>query len=302
VDRALDSLARRYAGEPGLVRRGGRTYPVTAVQIGGATGLAVGDAVRLGDGRTTLDAALVAGGRAHLDALRAGGRVHDGAVLCLDAVITGTGLTLVRGSYFDMLASCDVLRAELLADDAGLPLRGRAHQVAGDPMTSGRGRAAAVGVSVLLGVRLPDGGRGLVLGRRSARVGADRGRWHVAPSGMLGPAADGRHLATTVATELREELGLDLPVAQVADTARAIGVITDLYRLRPDVVVRLDVDAEPAELVAGEEFDSLDVVPLTPAGLADLWRRRPPETLTPAAAGALALALHPSVTGSYTRR
>lgn len=287
------ALARLYADAPGVVRRAGRTYPAAVTALPDAT-------LRLVDRPADVDAALLAGGAAHLAAVRAGGRVHDGPVLCLDRVSGAPGapvVEVVRGGYFGMLATCDALRAELLAAGpadgpaAGwdrLPLRARAHEVAGDPTTSGTGRVAAVGVSVLLVVRDDAGAPAVVLGRRSARAGLDAGRWHVAPSGMLEPAADGAHLATTVATELHEELGVDRDVAAVTASLRVLGLVTDLARLRPDVVVLLD--AGPARPVPGPEFDALELVPLTADGLADLWRRRPPEQLTPAAAGALALA------------
>ncbi|MBI4940773.1 MAG: hypothetical protein HY830_08500 [Actinobacteria bacterium] len=323
----LAVLARLYAGTPGLVRRAGTTYPVAVRRLPRAR-------VVLDDRPRMVDAALAAGGRAFLDRVRAGGRVHDGAVLCLDRVEEpgleggpGAVVRVVPGGYFDMLATCDAVRDELVpaapaSDDgphgglhdgpddgstsdpaadsfADLPLRRRAHEVAGDPTTSGAGRAAAFGVSVLLvvGTEAADGdagSTGVVLGLRSARVGTDPGRWHVAPSGMLEPAADGRHLATTVATELREELGVHRTVDEVDASLQVLGLLTDLTRLRPDVVVLLDLAAAgsrptAAELTAGEEFDTLEVVPTTPTRLADLWTRRPPVLLTAAACGALAL-------------
>jgi hypothetical protein len=315
----LAVLARLYAGTPGLVRRAGTTYPVAVRPLPGAR-------VVLDDRPRMVDAALAEGGRAFLDGLRAGGQVHDGAVLCLDRVEEpgrtggpGAVVRVVPGGYFDMLATCDAVRDELVpatpaSDDgphdgdrsdpaavsfADLPLRRRAHEVAGDPTTSGAGRAAAFGVSVLLVVRTEAadgdaGSTGVVLGLRSARVGTDPGRWHVAPSGMLEPAADGRHLATTVATELREELGVHRTVDEVEASLQVLGLLTDLARLRPDVVVLLDLAAvgsrpTAAELTAGEEFDTLEVVPTTPSRLADLWTRRPPTLLTAAAGGALAL-------------
>lgn len=321
----LAVLARLYAGTPGLVHRAGATYPVAARRLPGAR-------VVLDDRPRVVDAVLAEGGRPFLDGLRAGGRVHDGAVLCLDRVETpdgagGSGGAVVRvvpGGYFDMLATCDAVRDEIVraaaasgdgTDDAtddgtggrpdpvslaDLPLRHRAHEVAGDPTTSGTGRAAAFGVSVLLVVRTgigddgPHGETGVVLGLRSTRVGTDPGRWHVAPSGMLEPAGDGRHLATTVATELREELGVHRTVGEVEASLRVLGLVTDLARLRPDVVVLLDlaaVDRRPdaAELLAGEEFETLGIVPLTPPALATLWAGRPATSLTAAAAGALAL-------------
>lgn len=320
----LAVLARLYAGTPGLVRRGDATYPVAVRRLPRAR-------VVLDDRPRVVDAALADGGRAFLDGLRAGGRVHDGAVLCLDRVeVQGSGgdpggavVHVVPGGYFDMLATCDAVRDEIVrvapAPDGGadtvpladLPLRHRAHEVAGDPTVSGAGRAAAFGVSVLLVVRTgptdgdPAEGTGVALGLRSTRVGTDPGRWHVAPSGMLEPAPDGRHVATTVATELREELGVHRTVDEVEASLQVLGLVTDLARLRPDVVVLLDLAAvgsrpTAAELAAGEEFDTLEVVPMTPASLTALWGRRPPSTLTAAAAGALAL-LEDHLAGSRSR-
>jgi len=267
-------LDRLYADTPGVVRRCGRSYPAAVTVLPDAT-------VRLVAGPPAVDRRLLAAGSDHLAAVRAAGRVHDGPVLCLARVSTSVAtptVDVVRGGYFAMLATCDALRAELVAagpdaDWDRLPLRVRAHEVAGDPLTSGAGRAAAVGVSALLVVRDRDGTPGVVLGRRSDRVGTDAGRWHVAPSGMLEPATDGRHLETTVGHELEEELGVVSSPGGVAGALRVLGVATDLLRLRPDVVVLLEAASlrpglgpglPGGELAAGEEFDALDVVPLTP--------------------------------------
>lgn len=303
----LDALATLYADLPGVVRRGGLVYPVAVRSLpDGARVVVAADPV-------VVDPDLRAAGEAHLAAVRAASGAHDGKVLCLSSVAAGTDpavpgpaaqdptVVAGRGGYFDMLATCDVLAGEL--DAAGpaatwddLPLRRRVHDLAGDPFLAGHGRAAAFGVSVLLVVRTPDG-PGVVVGRRSARVAAGRGRWHVAPSGMLEEARDGRHVATTVATELREELGVVRSVGAVGAGLRVVGLATDLERLRPDLVVVLDLDRDlegagrpdGAALVAGPEFDELEVVPLTPAGFAAFWAARPPSAVTPPGAGALAL-------------
>jgi hypothetical protein len=112
---------------------------------------------------------------------------------------------------------------------------------------------------------------------------------------MLEEAPDGRHVVTTVATELREELGVVRPVDDVAAGLKVLGLVTDLERLRPDLAVVLDLAASvggrpvATDLVAGPEFDELDLVPLTVAGFAAFWAGRPPAAVTPPGAGALAL-------------
>lgn len=288
----LDALATLYAGVPGVVRRQGMTYPVAVRPLPDGTRVVVAaDPV-------VVDPVLRQAGEAHLTAVRSATRVHDGGVLCLDAVDESPSAATVvarRGGYFDMLATCDVLAREL--DGAAsvtwrdLPLRRRAHDLAVDPFTAGTGRAAAFGVSVLLVVRGHDGAPAVVVGRRSTQVAAGRGRWHVAPSGMLEEAPGGRHVASTVATELREELGVVRSVEDVAAGLRTVGLVTDLERLRPDLAVVLDLPEPPsaADLAAGPEFDELDLVPLTPAGFAAFWAARPPAAVTPPGAGALAL-------------
>ena len=227
------------------------------------------------------------------------------------------GVRVTGGRYFDMLATCDALKAEFDDDDgarplAQLPLRALAHALAGDPLSSGQGRDAAIGISVILTVPqasiprtavpgdsppiagLPATERfssapGFVIGYR--HVSSDRGTWHVAPSGMLEPTDDPNPIAATVATELEEELGLRIGSAAVADRMVMLGLTQDLLRLKPDLVVRLDLAAAevPAELAAVSEFSELAFVTADRDGLAAFWREHDPDLLTPAAAGAVAL-------------
>lgn len=178
-----------------------------------------------------------------------------------------------------------------------LPLRALVHAAAGgDPLASGAGRAAGLGVSVVTTVP-GRAGRSVVLGRRSGAVATDSGLWHIAPSGML-EDLEGGVLAGTVALELSEELGVGLPVAEIAARVEVLGLVHDLTRLRADLAVRLDLTAAEAETITappGGEFDALRLVGVDPAGFDALWREHPPERLTPAGAGALALledALH----------
>lgn len=289
---------------PLLVERAGRRHPAAVVPLR----VALADAVVVLDGPgAPLDPGVAAAGAAHLAALRrARPGTHDGPVLSfvdLDGSVVRAG----GGGYLAMIATCDAVRAEL---DAGhdrpdvtrwyrpdpppldaLPLRALVHAAAGgDPLASGAGRAAGLGVSVVTTV--PNGsGLSVVLGRRSRAVATDPGLWHVAPSGML-EDLEGGVLAGTVALELSEELGVDLPVEEVAARATVLGLVHDLTRLRADLAVRLDLTDAEAEGIAappGGEFDAVRLVGVDPAGFEALWREHPPEFLTPAGAGALAL-------------
>lgn len=262
------------AAPVGLVR-GGRAYPVAVQPL---DRLLV-DTLDVRSESAPVDSALRAAGAAHLARLRARHpQMHDGPVLSWQRTSADDALVVALGGYFDAVATCDAVRADPSLAPA-------AHAAAGgDALTSGTGRVAALGVSVLLDV-----GEGVVvLGRRSARNAADVGLWHVAPSGMAEPAPQPGvdPLAATVATELEEELGLALPAAEVGARARVVGVVHDLARLRPDVVVHLPITpSEAAGLVAGEEFD--DLVRVRPDER--FWSLYGPEQLTPAAAGACAL-------------
>jgi 8-oxo-dGTP pyrophosphatase MutT (NUDIX family) len=243
------------------------------------------------------------------------------------------GVRVTEGRYFDMIATCDALRAEFADSPRGtpladLPLRALAHELAGDPLSSGAGRAAAIGISVILtvpgrvgadvgerakagrrvsadaderakaGRRVSAddragaevGGRAFVIGCRGL-VSSDRGSWHVAPSGMLELNGGPDPVAATVATELLEELGIQIAPGRVAERLVALGLVHDLLRLKPDLVVRLDLSAAevPAELEAVSEFSELAFVPARRDALDNFWRTHDPDVLTPAAAGAIAL-------------
>lgn len=282
----LEGLARRYEHLADVVRRGGRAYPA-AVEPGrpaGREGLVV-----IEDDEVSVDEALERLGAPHVDRLRAAAPgLHDGPVLALREVEDGR-LRVGRGRYLAMLATCDVLRAEVLEASPALPARVRAERAAGpDPLRRGRGRVAAVGVSVLMVVAGATG-PAAVLGRRRRDLAADPGAWHVVPSGMLEPAAsDGDPVLETVRGELTEELGLRLSAADLRRRLRPLGIGYDLLRLRPEVCLTLDLaDVNATALRLGaEEYEALRIAPLD--GGAGLWPRRPLE-LTPAAAAALAL-------------
>jgi len=151
----------------------------------------------------------------------------------------------------------------------------------GDPLRSGAGRSAGVGVSVACVV---EGGTGLLLGRRRPDLAVEGGRWHVAPSGMLEAAAE-RPLHATAARECAEELGIERPPGAF----RLLGIGWDLKRLTPEIALRLDLDggAELAGRLADDEFTEGRVWPLD--DLAGFWAAHGPDDLTPPAAAAVGL-------------
>jgi len=282
---------------PEAVVRAGRVYPAVIAQPG-RQGLLVDDV------SSPADPTLLRLGAAHLaKRLADDPSLTNGPTACWQ----GNGPAGVRvsaGRYFDMIATCDALRAEFTNSRnetplAELPLRALAHELAGDPLSSGAGRAAAIGVSVVLTVPSPVGSapsdldgeaRALVIGCRG-HVSSDRDSWHVAPSGMLELNDVPEPIADTVATELQEELGIRVEPALVAERLVVLGLIHDLLRLKPDLVVQLDLaPAEvPAQLEAVSEFSELALVRTDRAGLAAFWEAHDPGVLTPAAAGAIAL-------------
>jgi 8-oxo-dGTP pyrophosphatase MutT (NUDIX family) len=273
-------LADRY---PGALRRAGSVFPVLVESMRGPG--AIDDVLAVGGGDVVCDPEPLRLGASHLQGLRASRPgLHDGRILrWLET--SGGVVRAAPGSYFDMLATCDALRAEFEGTGGDLPLRRLAHRIAGDPLRSGAGRAAGIGVSVLL--TLPGQPRRLVVGRRGSGVATDAGRWHVAPSGMLEP--DG--VSGTVTRELREELGVELDRREVTGRLRLLGICHDLLRLRPDIVVRLDLEpGEIPDLARSEaEFAELADVEVSPTGLAAFWEEHSPATVTPPAAGAIAL-------------
>lgn len=211
-------------------------------------------------GTVTPDPELLAAGAEHLDAVRAATPgMFDGVVLALDH-LEGAQIHARRGSYFDMVATCDAL--------AGDPeMRRRAEQLAGgDPLRLGTGRTAAVGATVIVersGV--------VTIGRRSDDVALDPGRWHIVPSGTV----DERGLVGTVEHELASEFG----AASVAPL-RVIGLGWDLTRLRPELA--LMTTASGARPQPSAEFAEIRDIELD--GIAAAWELN----LTPAAAVALA--------------
>lgn len=340
-------LADRYGSFAPVVRREGGTHPVAIEELtlgrrsAGVESVPVDRVVTVvgtaGSSPVPLDDRLLAAGQPHRAALdRQGTRLHDGPVLVLDRVAGGRILA-APSSYFAMVATCDALRAEYLdagsAGSAGragaavplalrlvLPLRQLADAAAApdDPLHSGHGRAAAIGLSVVTTVPSVSG-RAFLVGRRRPDLATDPGLWHVAPSGMLEPAAAGGSVSSAdplvpaARQELAEELGVVVGGGVVGGGDRALGprlqvlgVAYDLLRLRPEVCLRLDLTAAEAELVraggtrgrgagaagghgARPEFEGLELVDISDAGLRRFWEERPPGSVTAPATGAVAL-------------
>ena len=104
------------------------------------------------------------------------------------------------GWYFDVLRTCDSLEREILdyfGQNDPLPadyemvveqlsLRNKLHLSVDDPIVSGRGRSAALAMSVLV-VYQHDGHYYCLLERRSAKTAVHSSLYHVVPSFMFGP-------------------------------------------------------------------------------------------------------------------
>jgi hypothetical protein len=282
----LELLASLYADLGVVVHRGGRAYPTVVVPTRERSPDRL---LRVRDGGPAIDPELRQRGQAHLDGVlaRAPG-THDGRVTVATSV-DEDGIDAVPGSYFDMIATCDALRAEYVDARAScladLPLRELAHAAAGPEgvLASGRGRAAALGVSVVVTVRA-GADRAFVIARRRGDLAADPGVWHVAPSGMVEPAARRSALIESMVREFHEEL--DRPAPSDGHLT-VLGLAHDLLRLRPDVCLRMDLESVAG--VRSAEYDAHALVPMTRDGLRAFWALRPPGHVTPAAAGAIAL-------------
>lgn len=284
---AIEQLATIHGAAETVVRRAGLAHPVAVEPI--AT--TATEVLEVALAAYEPDDALAVRGAPHLESVRRRSPdAFDGPCLAMLGIAGGV-LTVVRSTYFATIATCDALNAELAGWTGRawrelLPMRARAVDLAsGDVLHDGAGRAGAVGVSVV--VTVPSAaGRSFVVGRRSASLAADPGRWHVAPSGMLEPDADDP-IAATVATELREELGAawNGPSGDLA----VLGFAHDLRRLRPELCLRLDLPEWDGPPAASKEFERFDLVPVEPDAIARFWHEHPPNELTAAAAGAVAL-------------
>lgn len=296
MEARFDQLRDRYGHLAPVVIRGGRTYPVAIEPLRGAR---PEDIIWSGGGEASLDPRLLAEGEAHLAALRRRGAGLEDRPLAVMRTLADAALEVSRSRYFAMIATCDVLRAEYLAcagageRTPGLALRTIVDEGCGDdPLHSGRGRAAGVGVSVLTTVTVGSR-RAFVVGRRRAELATDAGQWHLAPSGMLESHDARGSLLHAVERELREELRVLVDPAALRERLTALGVAHDLLRLRPELCLRLDL--EDSELrgtrvaLSQDEFAAHELVGLSSAGLKRFWHSRRPHEVTPPAAGAIAL-------------
>jgi hypothetical protein len=271
---------------PNALERAGRVYPVAISPLSATLADVVQSA-----GEAYCDGELLALGHPHLDVLlRDRPFLHNGRILCWDSSDSHS-ITASAGRYLDMIATCDAIRDEFEKRN-GIPpftLRERAHKIAIDPLSSGSGRAAGIGVSVILTTQSDIGSqRNFLLGFRSNSVGTDSGLWHVAPSGMLEPT-DMPGLEAMICRELEEEVGISMTPAEVAHSGRVIGLAHDLLRLRPDIVVQLDI-ASPVDLSGStEEFGRFVTVAIESGPLEAFWESHAPTQITPPAAGAVAL-------------
>lgn len=267
-----EELAARYGGEAAVVRRAGRTYPAA---------VAPRDALRVVRVPGRVLTGLRAAGRPYLEAsLRSHPWLHDGEVMSYVG-LAGDELRLTPGRYFDRLAIGEAVRRDP-------EVRAFAERAAsGRPLHDGRGRAAAPGVTTVATFAHGDG-RAFVMGRRRGLPVAD-GVWHIVPAGTMDrtpPSVD--PIVHTSHTELREELGLEPGDAPL----RLLGVGWDLERLFPEVVVRIDLDADLGDVLAAAplaEHDELVPVALTREAIAAYWLAHPPALLSPPGAAALAL-------------
>lgn len=276
-----ERLPARYPRWP-FVRRAGRVYPAVALPVPAVA--SPDDLVEVTTEPLGPDARLREAGAAHLEGiLAAHPRTFDGRVLAMVRMPTGsvsTGpLVAAPAGYFDMLATCDALAAEWARGPGPTPLRDRADALAGDPVTNGAGRAAAIGVSVAVTVT-HEQVQHVLMGRRTTSVATDPGRWHIAPSGMVEPSSGLTPLVSAMLRELAEETGITAPPAP-----SLLGIGVDMLRLRPEICLHVAAVEAPA-LLSTDEFDRRALVPV---GGLRMWRRFPPERLTPAAAATLAL-------------
>lgn len=275
----------------GLIRAGGHTYP--AVLLPGISAHPTG-AVRADGSAAEVDGELEAAGAGHVETLRdAGAILWDGPVLVYDRVADGA-VRCRESSYFRVLATSVAIGAELTAADADavladLPLRRRAiHLAGGDPITSGRGRAAAVGLNIAV-VATGGGGRHALIGRRSAAMAAMPGMWSFV-AGNVEPADGFQPLVSALGREMAEEMpaisGAD--AHELASRARVHGACFSLGRLGPSLLASTPVDASARDLgrLDAEEFDETRTIDLDDPE--SCWRGMSPESMVPASAALLA--------------
>lgn len=147
--------------------------------------------------------------------LARGGTLYNGTTYALDRLdLNPLRLYARLGTFFDFMATCGALEAELLANGPTTPLRDRlyAHTDALTTLTSGAGRSATLGVNTLVAFR-GDGGYRLLMGQRSAKTAIRPNAVQVIPASTFQPAgADpaqvvaGWDLRAHIVAEYLEEL------------------------------------------------------------------------------------------------
>lgn len=170
--------------------------------------------------------------------VRWGGATHNGPVLRLLRADSG-GLTVSRCGFFDMLDTCYSLEWELLASigewsssgkrapwrelESKLLLRRSVEDRVSDPFREGQGRAAGLGVCLVVRRRMEEGWRFLAARRAPSRIAIRSAKLHVVPAGMLTP---GRSVRQSAVRELLEE------VLGVEEHGRGISSEPEYRRLR----------------------------------------------------------------------
>lgn len=206
----LEWLARRYGSSRMLRWRGGQ-YPA-AVTASDCLPL-----VQAGAEEPFLCERLLS--RLYM---RWGGATHNGPVLRLLSGDSG-GLTVSRCGYFDMLDTCYSLEWELLASlgewcsggkrapwrdlESRLRLRRHCEDLVSDPFREGHGRAAGVGICLVVRRRMGAGWRFLAARRATSRIAIRSAKLHVVPAGMLTPDEPPERCA--IRELLEEVLGIE---------------------------------------------------------------------------------------------
>jgi 8-oxo-dGTP pyrophosphatase MutT (NUDIX family) len=286
-----DRLVARYEGQCQVVRRRGRVFPA-AVVTGFTSGLESGQ-WHVQTASVRPDSDLAHAGAPHLAAVRAAApSIFDGAVAAFAGWRPDGRLVVGPGSYFEMIATCDALRAEFQCAGPGtaLVLREEVERIAGGrPLEAVGGRVAAVGVSVAVTILGKGGGRQVLMGRRSNTVALDAGQVHLVPSGMTELH---QKPVETAQREFTEELGVSLPNdAQLIE----LGIGWDLLRLRPEICFWLDLPgtddlvSSVTEGGGNGEFGYRWLADVGGTNWDKMWEVLPPEAVTPAATATLAL-------------
>lgn len=210
---------------------------------------------------------------AHLSDMQNSGRnLFNGTTFALRRIRTRPlRIEAWVGRYFDMLATCDAMKNELI-DSAfrrsiRLPMRSQYHRSVGqlESLESGIGRSAAIGGATLI-VFNHQGTYKAMLAQRSKRNATHPGYYHTVPAFIYGPRSEDFHtdewrFSYHIYREYLEELFgmpeagheaphdhfydhpalLDLQHMMAAGEAGLYltGILTDLTTLRPEITALL---------------------------------------------------------------